>query len=98
MSNGEFVINAAATKRNRQLLEAVNSGQSIRGTETNSDITFIVNDQRSAEDPPIEIEERNINGERVVEMTVKATTRKQLKKGDYDSVMAQRYGLRPVAG
>jgi hypothetical protein len=29
LSNGEFVINAAATARNRQLLEAINSGASI---------------------------------------------------------------------
>lgn len=29
LSNGEFVINAQATKRNRQLLEAINSGERI---------------------------------------------------------------------
>lgn len=29
LSNGEFVINAQATKRNRQLLEAINSGERV---------------------------------------------------------------------
>jgi hypothetical protein len=29
LSNGEFVINAASTARNRQLLEAINSGATI---------------------------------------------------------------------
>ncbi len=30
LSNGEFVVNAAATSRNRNLLEAINSGQAAR--------------------------------------------------------------------
>ncbi|MNJ50524.1 hypothetical protein D3C77_457990 [compost metagenome] len=29
LSNGEFVVNAQATKRNRQLLEAINSGERV---------------------------------------------------------------------
>ena len=46
LSNGEYVINAAATKNNLGLLEAINSGASISG----SPVTIIVNPSPQADE------------------------------------------------
>lgn len=41
LSNGEFVINAQATKRNRQLLEAINSGERISMSGENISVNSV---------------------------------------------------------
>lgn len=40
LSNGEFVVNAQATRENRQILEAINSGGSRRGNRINNSVNI----------------------------------------------------------
>lgn len=57
-------------------------------------VNLIVNDMRGTGAPPIEQKDRGqgVDGKRMIEITVRDTTRKLLKSGDLDRDMANSYG------
>ena len=101
LSNGEFVVNAASTRKYLGILQAINSGISIASgnsdtRDSNPEITFQIIDQRSTETPPVETEvSRTSDGRTVVKSTIKDTNKQLIEEGAYDGSMARRYGLRP---
>lgn len=110
LSNGEFVINANATKQNRALLEAINSGTvptpkrfavggmvGTSGSSIGGGTVVNILDQRSGNSPPIETNEApGPDGMRQVTVIVRDTVRRQIAKGEFDLQMGGRYGAQPT--
>ena len=99
ISNGEFVVNAASTRAYLPLLQAINKfgGNISSGKNNDSGVSIEIVDQRSANAPPVEIENRGrqADGRVAIRATIRDTTRDIVSNGELDSVMAQRYGVRP---
>ena len=104
ISNGEFVVNAAATRSNLPLLEAINDNaprfQTGGLVESRSEgaarggTRVIVNDYRSQEAPLASVRQvrRSDGGEDwIVEV------RDALRSGELDSAVDDRFGVKPVA-
>ena len=99
ISNGEFVVNAASTRAYLPLLQAINKfGGSVSSGNNDGGVSIEIIDQRSnSEAPPVEIENRGrqADGRVAIRATIRDTTKEIVNSGELDSVMAQRYGVRP---
>lgn len=91
----EFVVNSAATARNRATLEAINAGRDVQGSASKP-VTVIVNA------PPgstVEQQQRDTPSGTEIEVTIKRVVREDVRKGgpisrDYE----QMYGLNRAVG
>ena len=106
LSNGEFVVNAAATARNRHLLEAINSNKALAladGGYVGMPSLPRLSPARGAGAPiinivnegtPMEVartdQRRGPNGEELVTMVVKD----QMARGAFNGPMRSRYGMK----
>ena len=98
LSNGEFVVNAAATSRHRALLHAINSGATVTGSTPRRGLTVQYIDQRGAEEPDIETEFQEgagPNGDDLLKVVVGRAVRNSIDSGEQDGAMNRRFGLRP---
>lgn len=109
LSNGEYVMNAAATRAFLPLLEAINSGRaggSVRSTPTDAalssgggsrggGVTVQVIDQRSSADSePVETRETTgADGRRVLQVMIRDTVKREADNGLLDNTMRNRYGV-----
>ena len=109
ISNGEYVVNAAATRRNIGLLDTINYGRQVPrfqsgGLVRSSGMSrsgqapqIIVNDMRGADDPPVEIRQiRTAQGADAFEINIRNRVREVLGSGEADDVLDRRYALRPA--
>ena len=108
ISNGEFIVNAAATRANIGLLSAINSSRRFQdggyvgrlprtgGGQDRLDVR--VYDQRRFEgSEDIEIHERRgPDGRRMMEIFVRDELNRAIRRGDADRSLNQRYGARPL--
>ena len=98
ISNGEYVVNAAATARYLPLLDEINNAPRYQlgglvNTGRTTGTTVVINDQRGTNAPPIEVRERQVSlGQREIEVTVKD----MFSSGEMDAVVDGRFGVRPV--
>lgn len=103
LSNGEFVINAAATKKFAPLLHAINSGSAARfasggpvgrvspGIAANSNVNVVVNNNHSG--AAIRTERgRDENGMEALMIMVDERVEGNLTSGRYDRSMGNRFG------
>lgn len=99
LSRGEFVVNAAATKRNATLLSTINSGGRINAGG-GGDINFTVVDQRtvkSGEEGGVQTSQRRgPNGQREVQVFITDTVQSTMKQGRYDAALNNRFGVKPT--
>ena len=103
ISNGEYVVNAAATRLNIGLLDTINYGRQIPRFQSGGLVRssgspqIIVNDMRGADDPPVEIRQiRTAQGADAMEVTIRNRVREVLGSGEADDVLDRRYALRPA--
>lgn len=109
LSNGEFVINAAQTKKFLPLLEAINSGRvqsraaggmigSVPSGAAMGGGTIVnVIDQRSGDKAPVEAQEtRGPNGKRQISIMIRDTVRRGITNGEYDGALNGRFGSQPA--
>ena len=103
ISNGEYVVNAAATRRNIGLLDTINYGRQVPRFQSGGLVRssgspqIIVNDMRGADDPPVEIRQiRTAQGADAMEVTIRNRVREVLGSGEADDVLDRRYALRPA--
>lgn len=107
LSNGEFVINAAAARIFRPLLERINSGRTSRmahggfvgqggGGSRSGDVEVNIIDQRTNKDAePIETQRgMTTDGRHQITVIVRDTVRKQIARGDFDNALGTRVGAR----
>ena len=109
LSNGEFVINAAATRANRPLLEAINSSRRFQqggfvaasGSGGASGIRINVFDQRTvqeSEDAPVRVSSRRgPDGEAIADIVIPSVNR-AIDEGRLDRPLGRRFGVRPRVG
>ena len=107
VSNGEYFVPPDVASRNLPLLNTINSGHSVPamrsggpvrgfqngGRVTDSAVNVVINDYRTTVDVPVSVRrERNEDGrEKIVVDIQNAVT-----EGELDSVIDQRFGLRPA--
>ena len=83
LSNGEYVVNAASTKRYRPLLDSINNGGGVMGNTMN----VIINNNASVE---IETQETTrSNGVRQLEVFIEQTVTKSLLGGEGAKVLGR---------
>ena len=91
LSDGEYVVNAGATRRFLPLLERLNSYQG-GGQVRSSGTRVVVNDFRSGGEA-IEVEQRQGgDGAEEILITVKDSVRAGILNGEFDGAMGMRYG------
>ena len=109
LSNGEFVVNAAATRANIPLLEAINSapafqqGGLVRPTAAGSaaqgervSVQVIDNRTDSSGDEGLQVSDRRgPDGERKIRVVIEDTVDQAARGGRFDSSLGSRYGVRP---
>ena len=109
LSDGEFVVNAAATRTHLPLLEAINQTPSFQQggavrvpatslpapVATDGGIVVQVIDNRRSGEPVRVSEQRGPDGRRVVRVTVEDIVDGGLRSGRYDGAMFSRYRNRP---
>lgn len=99
LSDGEFVVNAAATKRNRGLLEAINSNErfSVSGGSGGGGVSLtqsagvVVNIHEDASRGG-QVQSRNEGGRDIVDIWVASV----MSDGPAHQAMAEKYGLSTV--
>ena len=81
-------------RNSRGQLGVMNSG-AAGGGGGGSGAQLVVNDMRGAGAQPIETRERRgPDGTRVIEATIRDTSRKQISRGDHDAAFGERYGMK----
>lgn len=98
LSDGEFVVNAAATKRNRGLLEAINSNERVSvagggggGVSLTQSAGVVVNIHEDASRGG-QVQSRNEGGRDIVDIWVASV----MSDGPAHQAMAEKYGLSTV--
>ncbi len=93
LSNGEFVVNAAAASRNRDALDAINNGGSIRGSGGGTSVT--INDLRTnSEGQGTAVEEsEDANGQRQVVVSILDVVDRGLKGGRFNGTFSNKFGV-----
>ena len=110
LSNGEYVVNAAATRANTPLLDAINSapafqrgglvGQAPAVPASQGDrlsLQVIVNGKDSSGDEGLQVSDRRgPDGERRIRVIIEDTVDQAARGGRFDSALGSRYGVRPA--
>ena len=110
LSNGEFVVNAAATRANITLLHAINSAPAFQSGgmvrpaaavptsqgERGVSVQVIDNRTTSADTEGPQVSEgRGPDGERQIRVIIEDTVDQANRGGRFDSSLGSRYGVRP---
>ena len=98
LSNGEFVVNAAATASNRALLHAINAGATVSSSAPRRGLTVQYIDQRGTGEPDIETEFQEgagPGGDDVLKVIIGRAVRNSIDSGEQDGAISRRFGLRP---
>ena len=101
VSRGEYFVPPGAASRNRPLLDAINSGAprfqngGLVGGAVAPAPQIIINDQRSANAPAVEVSTSTSNGQQRTEITVRDID-DAIESGGVDDALGRRYGLRPL--
>ena len=110
LSDGEFVVNAASTKRHRSLLEAINSSPrfqqgglvgipptAVPQTAEGGVVVQVIDQRTTApDDESMSVSEsRGPDGSRLVRITIRDSVRASIASGELDSSLGKRYGVRP---
>lgn len=83
-------------RNSRGQLGVMNSGGAAAGGGGGG-AQLVVNDMRGAGAQPIETRERRgPDGTRVIEATIRDTSRKQISRGDHDAAFGERYSMKPT--
>ena len=110
LSDGEYVVNAAATRANIPLLDAINSapafqrgglvGQAPAVPASQGDrvsVQVIDNRTTSSGDDGLQVSDRRgPDGERRIRVIVEDTVDQAARGGRFDSALGSRYGVRPA--
>ena len=92
-SSGEFIVNAAAARRFRPQLEAINNFQS--GGVVRSGTVVNVIDMRRNQSEPVEIETRQNGDQEEIKILIQDVVDSGFTNGRFDGPLAQRFGQRP---
>ncbi len=111
VSNGEFVVNAAATRAHLGLLQNINrsprfqSGGYVGGGSPPAPVIgsgpvpiVQIFDQRTVSEDSEDVEVQHSvgqNGEPVVRVFVRDAVRQNIREGEFDSAFRERFGIRP---
>ena len=110
LSNGEFVVNAAATRANMPLLDAINSAPAFQSGglvrpvaaapapqgERGVSVQVIDNRTTSSDKDDLQVSDRRgPNGERQIRVIIEDTVDQAARGGRFDSSLGSRYGVRP---
>ena len=109
LSNGEFVVNAAATRANMPLLDAINSAPAFQSgglvrpvaavpAPQGGRVSVQVIDNRtdSSGDEGLQVSDRRgPDGERRIRVIIEDTVDQAARGGRFDSSLGSRYGVRP---
>ena len=109
LSNGEFVVNAAATRANMPLLDAINSAPAFQSgglvrpvaavpAPQGGRVSVQVIDNRtdSSGDEGLQVSDRRgPDGERRIRVVIEDTVDQAARGGRFDSALGSRYGVRP---
>ena len=110
LSNGEYVVNAAATRANIPLLDAINSapafqsGGMVRPTAAGAacsqgervSVQVIDNRTTSSDQDDLQVSDRRgPDGERQIRVIIEDTVDQAARGGRFDSALGSRYGVRP---
>ena len=110
LSNGEYVVNAAATRANITLLHAINSAPAFQSGgmvrpaaavptsqgERGVSVQVIDNRTTSADTEGPQVSEgRGPDGERQIRVIIEDTVDQAARGGRFDSSLGSRYGVRP---
>ena len=110
LSNGEYVVNAAATRANTPLLDAINSAPAFQSGgmvrpaaavptpqgERGVSVQVIDNRTTSADTEGPQVSEgRGPDGERQIRVIIEDTVDQAARGGRFDSSLGSRYGVRP---
>ena len=96
LSTGEYVVNAAATRRHLPVLHAMNAGASVDG---GSPTIVQVIDQRTTgtDDESLQVSDRRgPDGRRLVQVLIRDTVAAGLRRGEFDAPLRHRYGAQPA--
>ena len=95
LSRGEFVVNAASTRRHLPLLQSIN-GSSDAGASRGGTVVNVYDQRRSRDAEEIEIQRRETgDGREELSILIHETVRDGISSGEYDSANATRYGQLP---
>ena len=109
LSNGEFVVNAAAARANMPLLDAINSapafqqGGLVRPTTgapmaqgERVSVQVIDNRTTSSDQDDLQVSDRRgPDGERQIRVIIEDTVDQSARGGRFDAALGSRYGVRP---
>ena len=93
----EFVVNSAATARNRAVLEAINAGRDVQGTgSSRAPVTVIVNAPAGS---AVEQQQRETPSGTEIEVTIKRVVADDVRRGGpISSNLERQYGLNRALG
>lgn len=93
----EYVLNASATRRNRSILDAMNSGATIGGTTASQRVEVVVNNNGSS--TVATTQERDTPDGKQIEITIEDVVVKSVRRGGkVASALEGQYGLNRSAG
>ena len=109
LSAGEFVVNAAASRRHQSLLESINSSPRFQGggpvpatalpdSGSGRGVVVQVIDQRTTapDDDSLNVsEQRGPDGSRILRILIRDSVNSDIRSGQFDSSLGSRYGSRP---
>ena len=111
LSNGEYVVNAAATRANIPLLDAINSAPAFQSGgmvrpaaavptsqgERGVSVQVIDNRTTSSDKDDLQVSDRRgPDGERQIRVIIEDTVDQAARGGRFDSSLGSRYGVRPA--
>ena len=110
LSSGEYVVNAAASRRHRSLLESINRSPRFQGGgpvpatalpdsgSAGRGVVVQVIDQRTTapDDDSLSVsEQRGPDGSRILRILIRDSVNSDIRSGQFDSSLGSRYGSRP---
>ena len=97
LSRGEYVVNAAAARRNLPLLNAINAGAAMTGDSHQTVVQVIDQRTTGTDDESLQVSERRgPDGRRLVQVLIRDTVAAGLQRGEFDVPIRRRYGTRPA--
>ncbi len=93
VSDGEFIVNASATRANLGALTAINSGAPVGGA---TNITII--DQRTVgedeDDNGVRVNEtQGMNGSKEIQILIRDSVRRDISNGEFNAALGRQFGL-----
>ena len=102
LSNGEYIVNASATRRFRPLLDNINStprfqdGGAVGSSSRGSGVTVNIIDQRSGDDQPVQVTRRGgPDGKEEIIVLITDAVEGGIRAGRFDGALGSRFGQTP---